>query len=152
MGRNRVSSDALGWVWRHSPYRGSTFLVHLAIADTANDQHYNELWMSQSTVAKKARTDRKTVNQALRILCQDGMLTLLEEHRGKPSRFRFEFPQAEVAFDTRVRRETPPLGSETPPTCGVRPHELKKNSSKPKPATPTKRRVFLQGTGWMDIS
>jgi hypothetical protein len=145
-----VSAEATGYVWRHSPYRGAVFAVHLAIADVVNDQNHNELWMGQRNLAAKARTDRKTANLALQTLVADGMVTLLEEHRGKPCKFRFEFSQAAVVFDSRVRRDTSPLGSDASPTCGVTPHELKKNSSKQDRAAPKKKRHFSPGTGWIE--
>ncbi len=145
-----MSAEAEGWVWRHSPYRGAVFAVHLAIADIVNDQHYNELWASQGTLASKARTDVKTARHALQTLCADGMLTLLEAPLGKPCRYRFEYPQADVVFESRVRRDSPGVGSDALPTSGVTPHKLNKNSSEQNRAAQKKEKGhFSPGTGWI---
>lgn len=89
-----MSAEATGWVFRHSPYTGATFAVHLAIADSVNDQHGNELWMRQSQLAVKARVERGTVSRSLDRLVADGLLTVLEDNSraGKANRYRFEFP------------------------------------------------------------
>lgn len=100
-----MSSEAAGWVYRHSPYRGADFQVHCAIADSANDQHGHELWMSQSSLADKARVSRGQANRSLRQLLDDGYVELLEERPGRPNRYRFVFPDdANVVYDTRRRR------------------------------------------------
>lgn len=87
-----MSAEAVGWVFRHSPYRGVALNVHLAIADSVNDQNDNELWMSFSRLATKARTDRKGVRRAVDAMLADGHLVILEDHRddnaGRPSRYR----------------------------------------------------------------
>lgn len=145
-----MSAEAVGWTWRHSPYKGAVLLAHLAIADTVNDQHYNELWMSQRALAAKARIDRKSANQALQTLCRDGMLSLLEERPGKTSRYRFEFPQVDVVYESRVRRQTPPLGSGSPPGEASDPTEPKRTQKTKPSAAPKNRRRFLVGTGWIE--
>jgi hypothetical protein len=89
-----VSAEATGWVFRHSPYKGAGFVIHLAIADSVNDQNDNEFWMSQARLCEKARTSHATTERAVRALRDDGFLTLLEDNAtaGKPCRYRFEMP------------------------------------------------------------
>lgn len=98
-----MSSDCVGWVFRYSPAKGATFQVHLAIGDSANDQHYYELWMRQNWLADKARVARKTCNEALDWLRENGLVDLLEEGRikGAPNRYRFLMPEIPAVFDTR---------------------------------------------------
>lgn len=98
-----MSAEATGYVYRHSPYRGVTFQVHHAVADSVTDLHSNEFWMFQDTLAEKARCGRQAANDALVTLVADGFLELLERGggRGKPSRFRFLFPDVDVVYDTR---------------------------------------------------
>lgn len=99
----------MGWVFRHSPCKGATFQVHLAVADSVNDQHGNELWMAVGTLADKARVTRGTAIKAVGALVADGYLTALEpavddEGRptGRPGRYRFEFPDdAPVEYESR---------------------------------------------------
>jgi len=108
-----MSADAMGWVFRHSPYRGAVRLVHLAIADSVNDQHENELWMAVGNLAAKAQVARKTAGLALAELVAGGFLEVLESPRsgrdatGKVARYRFLFPDVEVQFETRPRRSVP---------------------------------------------
>jgi hypothetical protein len=98
-----VSAEATGWVYRHSPYRGAAFSIHLAVADSVNDQHGNEFWMAQGTLASKARVGRQATNAAMAEMVIDGYLEILEEGggRSRPSHYRFLFPDAAVTHETR---------------------------------------------------
>lgn len=100
-----MSAEAMGYVFRHSPHTGAAFQVHLAIADSVNDQHGNELWMSTSSIAKKARVARQTASEALATIEAAGGLVVVEDHRhdyaGKPSRYRFLFPTVAVFYESR---------------------------------------------------
>lgn len=104
-----MSAEAQGWVYRHSPYRGATFTVHLALADSANDQHDYELWMSMATIGAKARVDSGSARRAMAALTADGFVEMLEAGNGTTNRYRFLFPDgAPVVFETR-RRGTKPV-------------------------------------------
>lgn len=98
-----MSAEATGWVYRRSPYRGASFTVHLAVADSVNDQHGNEFWMAQGALASKARVGRQTANIALATMVADGYLEILEEGggRSRPAHFRFLFPDVPVTHETR---------------------------------------------------
>ncbi len=101
-----MSADATGWVYRHSPFRGATFQVHHAIADSMNDQHDNELWMAMGTLASKARVERKTATKAVADLLEAGFLVVIDDHRedraGQPSRYGFVFMEgAPIIYETR---------------------------------------------------
>lgn len=99
-----MSADAEGWVYRHSPYRGATFQVHHAIADSVNDQHQNRFWMKMPTLGEKARVDRGTAKRAVDQLVADGFLELIFQSAGgwnTPSEYRFLFPDVPVVFETR---------------------------------------------------
>ena len=95
-----MSAEATGWVFRYSPYRGVAFAVHLAIADSANDQHGYELWARQAWVAEKARTTRQTVNHVFALMAKDGLLEILEESTGRhgPNRYRFVMDERLAAW------------------------------------------------------
>lgn len=114
-----MSAEATGWVWRHSHYRGAPLLVHLAIADSVNDQHGNELWMSLTNLARKARVSRSTAVEAVAGLVAAGYLEVLEDHRtdraGKPTRYLFLYPDASAVWDSRRRRPQPDRPAVTPP-------------------------------------
>lgn len=91
-----MSSDAAGWAWQNSPYRGSQLLVHLALGDIANDAHNYELWLSTGSIAKKARCSRNTVTTVLADMLKRGLLELIEAggSQRKPSRYRYLMPSA----------------------------------------------------------
>jgi hypothetical protein len=122
-----MSAEAVGYVFRHSPHTGAAFQVHLAIADSVNDQHANELWMATGTIAKKARVARQTASEALAEIVSLGGLEVVEDHRrdraGKPSRYRFLFPVVAVHYESRgvTRDDTPPEGVSPETTPGVSP-------------------------------
>jgi hypothetical protein len=101
-----VSAEATGWVFRFSPYIGRAFAIHLAIADSVNDQYDYEFWMSQGRLATKARTTTPTVRQTVNQMIEDGMLTELEGRGGDRGgkdvrRFRLEMPVLEAVYETR---------------------------------------------------
>lgn len=150
-----MSSDAVGWVFRHSPYKGVTFAVHVAVADSVNDQNDNELWMSVGKLATKARCSRRSAGDALAQITSDGYLALLKQQTGRPSRYQFLFPDhAEVAFESRSKApvepaqplRTPPadLRNEQHATCATSNTDLRsdcaltqENPSEPKQVNPS---------------
>lgn len=100
-----MSAECVGWVYRHSPAKGATFQVHLAIADSANDQHGYELWMRQAKLATKARVSRKAAGDGLRWLVERGLLELLDhgKARGSANRYRLLMPGGvPVVFDPQA--------------------------------------------------
>lgn len=102
-----MSSDATGWVYRHSTATGSVFQVHHAIADSANDQNNNEFWLTMAKLAVKARCTRGTAAKAVAWLEEQGFLELLSDRSGgrsKSARYRFLYPDAEVVYESRKVR------------------------------------------------
>jgi hypothetical protein len=98
-----MSADAVGWVYRHSPYTGVTFQVHQAVADSVNDQHGNEFWLAKPKLSVKARTSVASAKRAMEMLTADGFLELLEESGGRAgSRYLFLFPDVPVVYDSRA--------------------------------------------------
>src|SRR5262245_40342416 len=98
-----MSAEAVGYVYRHSPYTGTKFAIHLAIADSVNDQHDHRLWMSVGTLAAKARTERRTVGRALSALVEDGFLDCcdcVDQRTGRPHEYVFCFPDRPVVYET----------------------------------------------------
>jgi hypothetical protein len=118
-----MSAEAMGWVFRHSPFRGACFAVHLAIADSVSDVHGNEFWMARANLAMKARLSGETVSAAVETLrgggwiepVEDGMNDPAERQRaGRPTRWVFIFPEAKVIYENRRR------GSGLPSTSKAR--------------------------------
>jgi hypothetical protein len=102
-----VSAEAVGWVYRYSPYEGATFAVHLAVADSVNDQGDYEFWMRQNRCAEKARLGRQTVNTALRQLVDDGFLALVKVTPGGANRYLFLMPDVPQKLSFAPRKVSP---------------------------------------------
>ncbi len=129
-----MSAKATAYVWEHSPHNGATFIVHLALADVANDQHENELWMSLTKIAKKARCSRSTAQASLKELCGTGHLVLLKagKENHQPGRYWMrtvpeteQLPEAVPESGT----ELSDLGARTVPEIGRVTKENSTNSS-----------------------
>ncbi len=141
-----VSAECTGWVYRYSPATRSTFTVHLAIADSANDQHGYEIWMRQGWLADKARVSVNTAHDAVRWLTDHGLLQLLESGKaaGKANRYRFLMPDLAATWTPEGTQSlgtlgAQPLGRGTQPAgTGVpsqRVHNPSVNSTQPKTTT-----------------
>jgi hypothetical protein len=97
-----MSSDAVGYVFRHSPFSGSTFSVHISVADSVNDQNDNKFWMRVRKTAKKARCSKRAAQYALHLLEKEGWLELLTALPGDERCYRFIFREGvPVIFDGR---------------------------------------------------
>jgi len=133
-----MSAEAVSYVYRHSPYNGATFTIHLAIADVVNDTHNNEFWMATDTVAQKTRTNRRTVQRAIDTLCNDGFMELTgkaTQHR--PATYRFLFPPVDIVWTSEqsgVTSDPSGVTSRTPGVTfdpsGVTPRHPNSNNSK----------------------
>jgi predicted transcriptional regulator len=141
-----MSGEAVGYVYRHSPYNGATFNIHLAIADVVNDAHHNKLWMATDTIAQKTRTNRRTVQRAIDTLCNDGFMELVEkatQHR--PATYRFLFPNVDpvwVSEQPGVTSDPPevtshPSGVTSDPPEAVSRHPNSNNSKERKEPSPS---------------
>jgi hypothetical protein len=96
-----MSAEATGFVFRHSPYKGAGFAVHLAIADSVNDQHDNQFWMSLGKLAAKSRLARPTVSACVQQMIADGWLVEVSRSVGSTVCYRFMFIPSEVVYESR---------------------------------------------------
>lgn len=99
---------------RYSPYAGTTFQVHMAMADVASDQTTpaHHFWMSMGKLAVKIRRDRGSVTRATAQLVEDGFLVIVDkatkmvEKNGK----MVEVPNGETReYSLVFKRGMPPL-------------------------------------------
>ena len=74
----------IGHVWETSPYEGRRLLLHLALADFANDE--GTCFPSQKTLALKARTTEAWVSVSVKQMIRDGLLEILERGGGRGNR------------------------------------------------------------------
>lgn len=78
-----MSIKIMSWVWDSSPYEGKALLLHLALADFANDA--GECWPSQPTLAQKARCSERHVRDTVSQMVADGLLEITEPSNGATS-------------------------------------------------------------------
>ena len=71
----------MSWVWDNSPYEGKALLIHLAMADFANDAGI--LWPSQVTLAKKSRSTDRHVRDVISDMVRDGLVELVTASNGR---------------------------------------------------------------------
>ena len=120
-------------MFRHSPFRGATFAVHLACGDSVNDQHDNKFWMSVTKLATKARCSRRAASAAVVELVDAGFLRALkiDNVSGKPNLYQFAFPDCGVIYESRgvLPEVAPPATSGSRGATSVRtnPIEPKEN-------------------------
>jgi DNA-binding IscR family transcriptional regulator len=84
-----MSIKWMTWVWASSPYAGQRLLLHLALADFANDE--GVCFPSHHTLARKARCSTSWVSQTMKQMVDDNMIEVLERAgngRGKVGRYR----------------------------------------------------------------
>lgn len=87
----------IGQVWETSPYEGRRLLLHLALADFANDEGF--CFPSQKTLALKARTTEAWVSVSVKQMVNDGLLEIVERGSGRGHRTMY-----------RLRKGTTQLG------------------------------------------
>src|SRR5437879_5675909 len=79
-------------VWKDSPYKGAALVVHLALADHANNE--GVCWPSQDFLAVKCRVSDRTVRTTMNQMKRDGYLKVLR--RGSnfsgSSKYRLTWP------------------------------------------------------------
>ena len=68
-------------VWQFSPFKGTTLLIHLALADHANDE--GVCWPSQKSLAEKARCTTRQVRNAANLLISRGYVTIVQASDGR---------------------------------------------------------------------
>ena len=96
-----MSAEAVGFVYRYSPYTGATFAIHLAIADTVSDQFDNQFWMSTNNLATKTRTTRRTVQKAIDQLCDDFFIAKTRSAtQHHPATYKFLMPAVDIVYKT----------------------------------------------------
>lgn len=113
-----MSADALAYALKNSPYKGSTWIIHIMLGDIANDAHGYRLWLSQASIAKKAKTTRSTVALAVQQMVSDGFLTLEEDNSacGKPNVYIFNLSE----------NQTPPVRKSDTPLSENQTHNYKR--------------------------
>ncbi len=103
-----MSSQAFQNVWTSSPASGSTLLVHLALADMADED--GSVRANHAAIARATRADEDTVAHALRRLVEIGQIAVVEAKRGRRCALLRLFPLTPKHSDISV---TPNIAEST---------------------------------------
>lgn len=76
-----MAVSVMAWVWENSPYDGAMLLVHLAMADFANNE--GRCWPSQSSLAQRARCSTRWVKAAVKAMSEEGFVVVEERGDGR---------------------------------------------------------------------
>ena len=89
-----MSAQAMSWVFESSPYSGELRIIHLVIADIANDLSDNRFWLGEKKLAAKANCSISAIQRAVTRMVEDGYLEMVESSHGpgKPNAYRFLMP------------------------------------------------------------
>ena len=123
------------WVWDNSPLEGAQLLIHLALADSA-DEKTGECWPSQKYLADRGRCHVETVRKTIRRLEELGLLTVVEASNGRKNNLYRLTPRnvgspRPVGATPHAQLGSPPnpsLGD--PPNLAVENHHVTVNNRK----------------------
>lgn len=91
-------------VWEESPYEGRRLLLHLALADFANDE--GTCFPSQKTLALKARTTEQWVSTSIRQMVKDGLLEVIARGNGRGNASMYRLLKGQTQFGENEKGET----------------------------------------------
>lgn len=128
----------MNWVFDHSPYNGAFKLVHLALADVANTDNDNLVWMSREKIASKASCSVSTVDSAIDRMVKEGWLELVSKGGGRGNASTYRFIARKKHPDSGPFEETVQSGPVKGPIYDSSPITNTKNS---------RRRVSLENAG-----
>jgi hypothetical protein len=111
----------VAWVLDHSPYKGTQRLIHVIIADCANDEG-GICWPSQAFIARRAACTVETVRSTVKQMINDGHLALMSPStvNGKSHTYRL--------------KTSPNLKGRVPKSEGEGPQIRKQTSPNPSPS------------------
>jgi hypothetical protein len=109
-----MSIKIMSWVLDHSPYTGKQRLVHLVLADHANDEGL--CWPSQATIARRAGCSVEYVRTTVTQMVAEGFLFIEKQSagRGHPTHYRIipktvtPNPVGPFPGNPQIQRDKPP--------------------------------------------
>lgn len=107
----------IGRVWESSPYEGRRLLLHLALADFANDE--GVCFPSQRTLALKARTTEAWVSASVKQMVNDGLLEIVERGSGRGNRTVYQLRKGASELGDSQKGESEKGESESQQTLNV---------------------------------
>jgi hypothetical protein len=102
-----MSAQAMSWVFESSPYSGELRIIHLVIADIANDLSDNKFWLGEKMLAAKANCSISAIQRAVTRMVEDGYLEMVESSHGpgKPNAYRFLMPPTRQPQESSRRED-----------------------------------------------
>lgn len=139
-----MSIKWMSLVWESSPYEGSRLLLHLAMADHANDLGW--FYAGQNSLSRKARCSVEYVRQSTQRFVDDGFLLIEKKGSGKGHATEYRLLPIPVTPNTvgpsqppnRVGVDSPTLTPQLPNSDGQLP-----NSTPNQPSYTTKNNQDL---------
>lgn len=116
-------------VWQRSPYKGERLLLHLALADFANDE--GTCFPSVRTLALKARCSEQWARKGIQGMIDDGLLEIVERGlgRGNVNRYRLLSRNPNTSTELSVSGNGASAASESPNSAT--PHTYIQNRHEP---------------------
>ena len=123
-----MSIKVMSWVWDNSPYRDNSLLIHLALADWANDDGL--CWPNQQSIAAKARCSTEHVRRITRTMESDGYIEIVSVSKGPGSShvYQLKRPTNGGALGTEIPHIEEPIPHIQRPNT---PHLSPKNRQEP---------------------
>lgn len=82
-----MSIKIMSWVLDHSPYEGKARLIHVVLADHANDEGI--CWPRQDQIANRAGCSVEHVRVTVKQMVADGYVELVSISKGRGSSHRY---------------------------------------------------------------
>lgn len=82
-----MSIKIMSWVLDHSPYEGKARLIHVVLADHANDE--GVCWPRQDQIAARAGCSVEHVRVTVKQMITDGYVELVAASKGRGSSHRY---------------------------------------------------------------
>lgn len=108
-------------VWRESPYKGTKLLVHLALADFANNDGW--LFASQARLAQMGRCTPEYVRTTINEFQAEGWLVIAKKGvtRGRATEYQLQLPKTVGEYPPTPSSEPPNSEGDPPKSAGGHP-------------------------------
>jgi Helix-turn-helix domain len=142
-----MSIKIMSWVLDHSPYEGKARLIHVVLADHANDE--GVCWPRQDQIAKRAGCSVEHVRMTVKQMVADGYVELVSASKGRGSSHRYLLKSPKSVGV--VEDLSPQVDGLSPQVDGaITPNPSPNNRQEPsitisKPTCPYCQRTFMSG-------
>ena len=128
-----MSIKLMTWVWDNSKYEGARLLLHLSMADHANDEGW--FYAGQKRLATRARCSIDYVRLTCNMMIEDGYLVIERKGngRGMATQYILKKPNSEGGLIEAKMAKAPTLPAESPNSAcyqPIRTFNIKDNGDK----------------------